>query len=170
MEGCTQVTRCHCITLCGYMQSLQGNKERFCNKKWHTLLKQGCQTTEGLFVFFNHAGGAFAKIDLWEQILQGPEVDEGHCSVRRKGGMSWTGEYQGCALSCYRSTWTCVPWQPFQTLLCCITPHLRGQIVSAVNLYKPLSPCLKSELDWGVNRYHDIFPPTAIEINCFCHP
>lgn len=86
------------------MQSLQGNKKSFYNKKCQSLLKQGHKTIEGLLKVFNHAGGTFANVVLWDQTLRGPEVVEGHSSVRSEGGMSWTAEYQGCALSCYRNT------------------------------------------------------------------
>lgn len=59
---------------------------------------------------------------LREQTLQGPEVDEGHSSVRSEGGMSWTGECQGCALSCHRNT--CQPFlPPDAALLCHPSPH-----------------------------------------------
>lgn len=47
-----QVTRWHCIMLCGYMQDLQGTKNQFYNGEGRSLSKQCCKSVETLTFTF----------------------------------------------------------------------------------------------------------------------
>lgn len=114
--GCARVTRCHWIMLCAYRQILQGNKKHFYDKKWHSLLTQGCKTIKGLFNFFLTMQGVplptlFCGSRPCEvQKLMGAQQHH----KRGRGELDrWAPRLPGRALSCYRNPWAHVPWQPF---------------------------------------------------------